>query len=205
MRPKQDGALFQFKFNSQQPERLAMKSYKIYHVTMGLMLLAYPIVITAQSSTIPWSSFAMGAGVSTIENTAVVSAVGQELVGITGADSTQVASGLLVILRQRIPLAIDEPEALPAAYALHQNYPNPFNPTTTLDFDLPEMADIRLTVYDILGREVVRLVDRRMEAGFHQLVWNGRDRMGRELSTGTYIVLMQAAGFRKSIKVVLLK
>ena len=182
-----------------------MKRKKLFVSLMGFVLLVGPAIIGAQNSTVPWSSFNMGSSVSTSLNTAVLSAVGQELVGMAGVDSTQIASGFLVIIRQRPTVAIEERDVLPTAYALHQNYPNPFNPTTTLEFDVPEAADIRMVVYDILGREIVELVDQRLEAGYHQLVWNGRDRAGRELPTGTYIVLMQGAGFRKSIKVVLLK
>ncbi|MFC1620098.1 hypothetical protein ACFL45_09150, partial [Candidatus Neomarinimicrobiota bacterium] len=127
-----------------------MKRIKILHNLAGLVLLVYPTIIGAQNSTVPWSSFNMGSALSTSLNTAVVSAVGQELVGISGTDSTQIASGFLVIIRQRFPLAVEEPGVLPAAYALHQNYPNPFNPTTTLEFDLPAVADIHMVVYDIL-------------------------------------------------------
>ena len=94
---------------------------------------------------------------------------------------------------------------IPAEFALHQNYPNPFNPTTTIQFDLPMTTDIHIVVYDLLSREVVRLVDRRLEAGYHQMVWNGRDRSGRELPTGMYIARMVTPAYAKSIKMVLLK
>jgi flagellar hook assembly protein FlgD len=62
-----------------------------------------------------------------------------------------------------------------------------------------------MVVYDILGREIAQLVDQRLEAGYHQQVWNGRDRAGHEMPAGMYFVVMQATGFRKSIKMVLLK
>ncbi len=94
---------------------------------------------------------------------------------------------------------------LPQEYALHQNYPNPFNPSTTLRFDLPEAADIHIVVYDLLGKEVARLVEQRLEAGYHHLVWNGRNRNGREVPTGMYIVLMATPEYRKSVKLLLLK
>ena len=102
-------------------------------------------------------------------------------------------------------LAVEPGDLLPAAFALHQNYPNPFNPSTTLQFDLPMATDILIVVYDLLGREVVRLVDQRLEPGYHQLVWNGGDRRGRPVPTGMYIVLMATPQFTKSIKMVLLK
>ncbi|MCH7528510.1 MAG: T9SS type A sorting domain-containing protein, partial [Candidatus Marinimicrobia bacterium] len=76
---------------------------------------------------------------------------------------------------------------------------------TTIRFDLPLATEVHLAVYDLLGREVVRLVDGQLQAGYHQQVWNGRDLNGREVPTGIYFVLVVTPEFRKSIKVVLLK
>ena len=102
-------------------------------------------------------------------------------------------------------LAIDPMTLVPDAFALHQNYPNPFNPSTTIRFDLPKAADVRIAVYDLLGREVVRLVDKQMEAGYHRIMWDGKTNQGRPVSTGLYIVLLQSPEFIRSIKVVMLK
>ncbi len=102
-------------------------------------------------------------------------------------------------------VSIHAPQLLPEQFALHQNYPNPFNPSTTIRFDLPVATAVHLIVYDLLGREVVRLVDQQMGAGYHHQVWNGRDRNGRELPTGMYIALLVTPEFKKSIKIVLLK
>jgi hypothetical protein len=96
-------------------------------------------------------------------------------------------------------------ELLPSEFALHQNYPNPFNPSTTIEFDLPVLSDVCIVVYDLLGREVVLLVNQRMEPGYQHLVWDGCDRSGRELPSGIYIVLMQTPEYHKSIKLVMLK
>ncbi len=90
-------------------------------------------------------------------------------------------------------------------FALHQNYPNPFNPSTTIRFDLPEAAEIHLVVYDLMGREVIHLVDGCRETGYHQLVWNGRDARGREVPTGLYIARMVTPTYTRSIKLVLLR
>jgi len=59
----------------------------------------------------------------------------------------------------------DTQNMLPISFALSQNYPNPFNPTTTIRFELPKTSDVRIEIYDILGREVRTLVDGRFEAG----------------------------------------
>ncbi|MCH8837803.1 MAG: T9SS type A sorting domain-containing protein, partial [Candidatus Marinimicrobia bacterium] len=101
---------------------------------------------------------------------------------------------------------------LPTEFALRQNYPNPFNPSTTIQFELPTAADIIITVYDILGREVVRLVEGHREAGYHQVLWQGRTQKGREAATGVYIVRLViplsagvTPGYTRNIKMVLLK
>ncbi len=102
-------------------------------------------------------------------------------------------------------VAIYDAQLQPEAFALHQNYPNPFNPSTTIQFDLPVATDVQLAVYDLLGREVVRLVNRHLEAGYHHRVWDGRDRNGNEVPTGIYFVLVVTPEFRRSIKPLLLK
>ncbi|MBA7601211.1 hypothetical protein ES703_08278 [subsurface metagenome] len=98
-----------------------------------------------------------------------------------------------------------EEEEIPKVFNLSQNYPNPFNLSTTLKFDLPSAADIKVIVYDLLGREVVRLVDKRQEAGYHLLVWDGRDARGRGLPSSIYIARLSTPQYTRSIKMVLLK
>ncbi len=94
---------------------------------------------------------------------------------------------------------------VPEAFALHANYPNPFNPSTTIGFDLPAAAVVTLTVYDILGREVRRLMNRQIGPGYHQAIWNGRTNDGREVPTGIYIARLVTPENTRSIKMVLLK
>ena len=93
----------------------------------------------------------------------------------------------------------------PTKYRLSQNYPNPFNPQTIIHYDLPMATPTRLTVYDLLGREMVRLVDNYMEPGNHEAHWNGRDRFGHSLPAGIYIARLATPEYSKSIKLVLLK
>ena len=94
---------------------------------------------------------------------------------------------------------------VPARYALGQNYPNPFNPTTTIRFELPEDTHTRIAIYDLLGREIVQLANRPIRAGYHQVVWQGRDTFGNAVPSGMYFYRMEANGFSSTRKMVFLK
>ncbi len=89
---------------------------------------------------------------------------------------------------------------LPIAYALHPNYPNPFNPMTTIRYDVKQTGVVRLTVYDLLGREVVTLANARHVAGSYTVTWNAVD-----LPSGVYFCRMEAPDFVQTRKMVLLK
>lgn len=94
---------------------------------------------------------------------------------------------------------------VPDAYRLSQNYPNPFNPTTIIQYELPHAADMHLTVYNLLGKEVVRLEYGHQEAGIHTTQWNGRDAAGSMVSSGVYFYRLQAEGFTQTRKMLLLR
>jgi len=94
---------------------------------------------------------------------------------------------------------------LPTGYSLQQSYPNPFNPTTTICYDLPELTDVRIAVYNVVGQVVRTLVDRQMSPGQHETVWDGRDDSGRPVSSGLYLYRMTAGDFSQSRKMLLLK
>ena len=90
--------------------------------------------------------------------------------------------------------------ASPKDYALFQNVPNPFNPATTIRYALPEAGRVRLTIYNMLGQQVARLVDVRQEAGAYSITWDARD-----FASGTYYYRLEAGTFREVKKLVLLK
>ncbi|MFC1482137.1 T9SS type A sorting domain-containing protein, partial [Candidatus Neomarinimicrobiota bacterium] len=100
---------------------------------------------------------------------------------------------------------VAESAALPTEFALSQNYPNPFNPATTINFALPRASEISLVVYDLLGREVVRLVDGYLEAGYQRIVWKGQMRNGRIAPSSIYILRMVTPEFTHNVKMVMLK
>ncbi len=97
------------------------------------------------------------------------------------------------------------PAGAPVAPYLSAPWPNPFNPTVQLRFALPGAGPAHLTVFDLRGRELVSLVDGVLPAGEHVVTWHGRDAKGRELASGVYLVLFEAAGSASARKAVLLR
>ncbi len=94
---------------------------------------------------------------------------------------------------------------LPTEYALDQNYPNPFNPTTTIRYALPEVADVRLQIFDITGRQVNVLVNSTQEAGWYDLHWSGQDARGNNMAAGMYFARIEAGTYSEVIKMLYLK
>ncbi len=94
---------------------------------------------------------------------------------------------------------------IPKEFALHDNYPNPFNPVTTINYDLPKEGNVRLIIYDIMGREIAVLNNGFMPAGYHSVKWNARNQFGVEVSAGIYFYQIQAGQFSKTQKMILLK
>ncbi|MFC1619997.1 T9SS type A sorting domain-containing protein [Candidatus Neomarinimicrobiota bacterium] len=88
----------------------------------------------------------------------------------------------------------------PQVIELLPNYPNPFNPATTIRYELPHVGPVTLSIYDILGREVARLVDGYVESGYHEVDWNGR-----QAASGIYIARLVTPEYTKCIKMLLLK
>jgi photosystem II stability/assembly factor-like uncharacterized protein len=95
---------------------------------------------------------------------------------------------------------IAEDDVKPKDYFLSQNYPNPFNPSTTIKYSLPQTGRVTLSIYDLLGREVVKILDEEKPAGEYETNWNAS-----YYPSGVYFLRMQAGEFSETRKVVLVK
>ncbi|MEM8486713.1 MAG: hypothetical protein AAF564_14270 [Bacteroidota bacterium] len=84
-----------------------------------------------------------------------------------------------------------EADVLPGTFLLEPNYPNPFNPSTTLRFNVPEDAQVRLSVFDITGKQVAVLVDAYKAAGQHETVWRASAAGGQVFSSGLYYAVLE--------------
>jgi hypothetical protein len=94
---------------------------------------------------------------------------------------------------------------LPKKFTLGQNYPNPFNPTTQIEFDVPKLSQVTITVYNILGQEVLTLVDEEMSAGSYVAEWNGKTNGGTDVSSGVYFYKMKGDNFTETKKMLLVR
>lgn len=98
----------------------------------------------------------------------------------------------------------DDP-SVPMVTALLGNYPNPFNPTTSVAFALSKAGNVSLHIYNLKGQLVKTLVKGNLPAGRHNLIWNGKDNHGKNVSSGMYLYRLETAGYTKTMKAMLLK
>lgn len=97
---------------------------------------------------------------------------------------------------------IEADNSLPAEYKLLQNYPNPFNPSTVISYQIPAAANVSLKIFDILGKEVVSLINEFQSAGTHQIVFSTND---LSLSSGVYLYVIRTGSFVQAKKMILLR
>lgn len=114
--------------------------------------------------------------------------------------------GTVILRNSQIPTSNGDGDGnRPTTFGLAQNYPNPFNPQTAISFRLPKSSEVALEVFDLLGRSVVTLTEGSMAAGTHTVVWNGRDRSGRTVSSGVYLYRLKAGSYVETKKMLFLK
>jgi hypothetical protein len=92
------------------------------------------------------------------------------------------------------------PEKFLSQLRIEANHPNPFNPQTVIPFVIPAKGKVNVTIYDIMGRHVCTLLEKELEGGRHQIIWNGKNAKGADVSSGIYICRIECnnmAAFRK--------
>jgi len=103
------------------------------------------------------------------------------------------------------PAGLAATAAAPAGLTLAAPAPNPFNPATRIRFTLPVASPVVLSIVDVSGREIARLVDRTLAAGSHAIEWNGRSGAGGPAASGVYLVRLEAGGRLLTARAVLLQ
>ncbi len=91
------------------------------------------------------------------------------------------------------------------SFTLDQNYPNPFNPSTIIKYSIAEVTNVKLTIYDILGREVITLINSELHPGAYSMIWNATDKFGKKVTSGIYFYTLEAGKFTKTNKMLLIK
>ena len=125
---------------------------------------------------------------------------------VLGTNPASGHGGVFVLVNQGTPVTAVAAEATtPTAFALGANYPNPFNPTTTIPLAVPDGAKtVDLTIYNVLGQPIRHVWTGPMEAGEHELTWDGRDAQGRPVAAGVYVYRLQVdeqTRTRKMVKI----
>ena len=114
---------------------------------------------------------------------------------------TSIEEGLYVLkINEEVDLAIDDNKTIPDNIDLKQNYPNPFNPITQIQYELPKAGVISLTLYNMLGIEVMQLEHGFKSAGIHHISLNGS-----HLSSGIYFYQLRTEGYVRTRKMSLIK
>ncbi len=138
----------------------------------------------------------------------------QPIVFVTSGTGTSASDGFALtgyddmgtpILPAITTTAIDDDVELPSAIRLEQNYPNPFNPATQIQYALSQRADVRLTVYDLLGRTIQTLVQTEQPAGSYSVQWDGHNAAGAAVPSGIYLYRLDAGTSSLTRRMLLVK
>jgi len=122
-----------------------------------------------------------------------------------GVDSLFSVNSSIIVLR-RTSVGIQNISSLvPSEYRLFDNYPNPFNPSTNIEFDIPKRSAVRLTLFDITGKETVALIDEELEAGRYKYTLNLIQLLAGQTNSGVYFARFVAGNYTSVKRIILLK
>lgn len=175
-------------------------SPKLFLSILGWAVMWGAASLPAQNQ-IKTSVIANGGGKSANSSFRLLSTVGQPFIGPSSRENQVVVSGFW---SQQVGVVTGveqvESDGIPQEFRLEQNYPNPFNPSTTIEFAVPNKSQVKIKLYDLLGREVATLVDELYQPGTYKVVFEAGS-----LPSGLYIYRIEAEGFTKARKLMLLK
>lgn len=179
-----------------------MAKVKIYRVLTLILLLLLIASITLAQNQIPVSVISSGGEKSSSASFILSSTVGEQFIGKSINAANQHNIGFWYVYKQSTLTDVgnEEEETIPTVFKLEQNYSNPFNPSTVIKFAVPEMSNVLIKIYDLLGGEVITLVNEEMEAGWHRREFNASG-----YSSGIYIYRMQAGNYISTKKMILIK
>lgn len=190
-----------FKLFIQYGKELHMRNKNILLVALIIIFFVSANPLLAQNGKVTWSSFNMGYAEPKSNNTMLKSVVGQVFIGTTQQSNLQVISGFLAdtLFRSTI-VDVKNQEQLPTSYSLWQNYPNPFNPSTTIHFEIPKETHITLKVYNMLGQEVLIVLDEKRSPGRYNIRIDASS-----LASGVYFYRFVSEDFSSTKKLILVR
>lgn len=130
----------------------------------------------------------------------IAGTIGQPLIGVTSSPSAMTEIGFWYLAGGSITKVDQLSNTLPTEYRLDQNYPNPFNPSTTFRFALPRRSSVVLKIFDVLGQEVMSVLEANLQPGEHKVVFDAK-----ALASGVYFCRLQAEGFVSTKRLSLLR
>ncbi len=108
-------------------------------------------------------------------------------------------------LKVETPLSANSKIDNPKQFYLSANYPNPFNGQTSFSYIIPEVSFVSISIYDILGKKIRDIDERRMQAGSYISSWDGKDNNGKEVGAGQYHLIMESGKSIETIKIMFIK
>ena len=175
-----------------------MKKNKSALIIIAAVLYCLPAL--PQSSKIVWSGFVSGFGNSVNSTSILLNSSGELFSGSAQNNSSKIISGFLTFREAHLTGIKNEQSIIPAVWKLEQNYPNPFNPSTTIKYQVPAAGYVSLKIYDILGREILTLVNENKQAGYYEARFDAV-----RFPSGVYIYELRSKYYSSDKKMMLLK
>ena len=175
-------------------------SVSFYSFCVLLFIVIISPILLAQNQ-IPLSVISNGGERQSNANYVITGTLGQVGTNITASTNYQIQSGFWYLYFQDVVVNVeDEENIIPVTFKLEQNYPNPFNPSTIIKFAVPERNRVLIKIYDLLGAEVLTLINEDLDAGWYERTFDAGS-----LSTGVYIYRMQAGSYVSTKKMLMVK
>ena len=165
---------------------------------LAFIIFISPVLIAQNQITV--SVLSSGGQKQSNSNYILEGTVGQVGVDLITNANYKIQPGFWNVYYQDVISDVEDENILPITYTLEQNYPNPFNPSTIIRFAVPERSNVIIKIYDILGSEIITLVNEEMERGWYEKVFEASG-----YASGMYIYIMQAGDYISMKKMLLVK
>jgi hypothetical protein len=176
-----------------------MKKFNYVLLSSLLFIILIPFNTTAQYQ-IPIDIIASGGGTIQAPGYILSGTAGEIFTGNSGSAINQLRSGFWFIYYFDVITYAGDENVISSVFRLEQNYPNPFNPSTTVRFAVPERNLVTIRLYDLLGEEVLQVINEEKEQGWYDIIIDLRN-----LASGIYIYRMNAGKFVSTRKMMLIK